>query len=157
MWSTWYISRICALTPSSLLTLATSRDIQQSFWLPKKIRSVCCSINRQDVLQKLGWNMLEQSMCIQSLSNTAYQIVSFKCFINSQSLVQFGTVQYSLNDSCDSCAAALQTTHPVWSVPPGQMELDRARNLQCKIQKVWKGVEMGRNLWAGDAGYSKDG
>ena len=55
-YNTWYISRICASTPSGLLTFAASRDVQQSFWLPKKVRSVCCSINRQDVLQKLGWS-----------------------------------------------------------------------------------------------------
>ena len=42
-----------------------------------------------------------------------------------------------------------QTTLPVWSVPPGQMELGRARNLQylqCKIRKVWKGVEISEPL-----------
>ena len=55
-YNTWYISRICASTPSGLLTFAASSDVQQSFWLPKKVRSVCCSINRQDVLQKLGWS-----------------------------------------------------------------------------------------------------
>ena len=161
-YNTWYISRICASTPSGLLTFAASRDVQQSFWLPKKVRSVCCSINRQDVLQKLGWssvypvlpivikhcvsNRWFQTLCIlvSLIHNRWYSMVQyslqkllwflwFLCLLRLTALLS--ELQYdSMTNNTSSVISAS------WSNGAGPSQEPAISAMQD--------TERGRNLWA---------